>query len=287
MENIFKISKITDTSLVGFGFLVDYSEGYKNGKNIYTRFNLDNAIQLFDGAFSNLSIPGNFFNRINELEKELNEFYTENECRMIINIFKRIISETSSLHFDSVNIGYGIDQILITNSVYWEYIIDDSIYDLSCIEYVDYFKYHDSLTYVAEFNFAEYDENMNEIDSYKHTEILTDQIHDYWGLDIIKEIQTQKFKTGCFTEVILTFEDGQEISHLYLPFDKLTNSTIFSEYIMNNVVISIKRSKSLRKISTLIIPTLDQIVKMGEAYNEFTEWYLLCNGKFYFNETDK
>ena len=256
MENIYKISKITDTSLVGFGFLVDYSEGYKNGENIYTRFNLDNAIQLFDGAFSDLSIPSDFFNRINELEKELNEFYTENECRMIINIFKRIISETSSLHFDSVNIGYGIDQILITNSDYWGYIIDDSIYDLSCIDYVDYFKYNDSLTYVAEFNFAEYDENMNEIDSYKHTEILTDQIHDYWGLDIIKEIQTQKLKTGCFTEVILTFEDGQEISHLYLPFDKLTNSTIFSEYIMNNVVISIKRSKSLRKISTLDLPPI-------------------------------
>ena len=48
-----------------------------------------------------------------------------------------------------------------------------------------------------------------------------------------------------------------------------------------------KRRKALRKISTYIIPTIDQVAKLGEAYNEFIEWYLPCWGKFYFNEADE
>ena len=116
---------------------------------------------------------------------------------------------------------------------------------------------------------------------------MTDQIQDYWDFDIDKKVHLQKLESSCFTEVILTFDDGQMIFNLYIPFECLSNSTLFTDYILNSELRSSKLRKALRKLSTYIIPTIDQVAKLGEAYNVFIEWYMPCNGKFYFNEDDK
>jgi hypothetical protein len=287
METNFKIPLLNEPLLVGIGYYNDYLNGYKKGNKISARINLDYALDLFDNAVPSLIDPNTFMVRINEIQIELCEFYTTIESRMIVNLFKKIISSRLS-SFLGVDIGSnGVEILSYDNLIYWEYIIDDSIYDLYCVEYIDYFNYKGVFTYVTELHIIEYDDDMNETDSFTYLEVMTDQIQDYWDVDIEKKIHLKKLESNCFTEVILTFDFGQEISNLYMPFERLSNSTLFSDYILNTEVRSSKRRKALRKISTYIIPTINQIDQIGEAYYEFLEWYLPCWGKFYFNEDDK
>ena len=287
METKFKIPLLNEVAIVGKGYYTDYHNGYKKGKKISARINLDYALDLFDNAIPGLIDPNTYMVRINEIQIELCEYYTTIESRMIVNLFKKIMSSRISFFLKVDKSSNGVEILSYDNLKYWEYIIDDSIYDLYCVQYIDYFNYKESFTYVTELHIIEYDDDMNETDSFTYLEVMTDQIQDYWDFDIEKKIHLQKLESSCFTEVILTFVDGKEIFNLYMPFECLSNSTLFTDYILNTEVRLAKQRKALRKISTYIIPTLDQIAKMGEAYNEFIEWYLPCSGKFYFNEADE
>ena len=287
METNFKIPLLNEVAIVGKGYYTDYHKGYRKGKKISARINLDYALDLFDNAIPGLIDPNTYMVRINEIQIELCEYYTTIESRMIVNLFKKIMSSRISFFLKVDKSSNGVEILSYDNLKYWEYIIDDSIYDLYCVQYIDYFNYKESFTYVTELHIIEYDDDMNETDSFTYLEVMTDQIQDYWDFDIEKKIHLQKLESSCFTEVILTFEDGQEIFNLYMPLECLSNSILFTDYILNTEVRLSKQRKALRKISTYIIPTLDQISKMGEAYNEFLEWYLLCSGKFYFNEADE
>jgi hypothetical protein len=288
METNFKIPLLNEVSLLGIGYYTDYYKGYRKGTKISARFYIDYAIDLFESAISDLIDPDKFQVRINELQIELSEFYTIEESRMVINLFKKSISLRSKAHFKKEQINFGLDFLKIDNLKYWEYLVKETIYeDFLSVEYIEYFKYKNSYTYVIEFLYVEFNDDGEVIDESTGVEIMTDQIHDYWDFEIDKKIHLQKLEFSCFTEVILTFVDGQEIFNLYMPFERLSNSTLFTDYILNREVRTPKRRKALRKISTYIIPTIDQVAKLGEAYNEFIEWYLPCWGKFYFNEADE
>jgi hypothetical protein len=284
METNFKIPLLNEPLLVGIGYYKDYLNGYKKGKKISARINLDYALELFDNALPGLIDPNTYLVRINQIQIELCEYYTTIESRMIVNLFKNIISFRISSFLEINKSSNGVEILSYDNLEYWEFIIDDSIYDLYCVQYIDYFNYKGCFTYVTELNIIEYDDDMNETDSFTYQEVMTDQIQDYWDFDIEKKIHHQKLDSNCFTEVILTFDFGQEIFNLYMPFERLSNSKLFTDYILNTEVRSSKRRKALRKISTYIIPTINQIDQIGEAYYEFLEWYLPCWGKFYFNE---
>ena len=287
METNFKIPLLNEPLLVGIGYYKDYLNGYKKGKKISARINMDYALDLFDNAVPGLIDPNTYIVRINEIQIELCEYYTTIESRMIVNLFKKIMSSRISFFLEVDKSSNGVEILSYDNLKYWEYIIDDSIYDLYCVHYIDYYNYKGCFTYVTELNIIEYDDDMNETDSFTYQEVMTDQIQDYWDFEIEKKIHRQKLESSCFTEVILTFDFGQEIFNLYMPYENLSNSTLFTDYILNTEVRTPKRRKALRKISTHIIPTIDQIDKIGEAFNEFMDWYLPCWGKFYFNETDK
>ncbi len=287
METNFKIPLLNEPLLVGIGYYKDYLNGYKKGKKISARINLDYALDLFDNAVPGLIDPNTYMVRINEIQIELCENYTTIESRMIVNLFKKIMSSKISSFLEVDKSSHGVKILSFDNIKYWEYIIDDSIYDLYSVQYIDYFHYKGCFTYVTELNIIEYDDDMNETDSFSYQEVMTDQIKDYWDFDIEQKIHLQKLDVSCVTNVILTFHNRQEIFNLYIPFEKLSDSISFTEFILDTEVGSDQRMNALRKISTNIIPAEDQIVKMGEAYNDFIDWYLPCNGKFYFNETDK
>lgn len=287
MEKKFKIPLLNEVAIVGKGYYTDYHNGYKKGKKISARINLDYALDLFDNAIPGLIDPNTYMVRINEIQIELCEYYTTIESRMIVNLFKKIMSSRISFFLKVDKSSNGVEILSYDNLKYWEYIIDDCIYDLYCVQYIDYFNYKESFTYVTELLIIEYDDDMNETDSFTYLEVMTDQIQDYWDFEIDKKFHLQKLESSCFTEVILTFDFGQEIFNLYMPFERLSNSTLFTDYILNTEVRTPKRRKALRKISTYIIPTIDQASKLGEAFNEFMDWYLPCWGKFYFNEADE
>ena len=288
MDTKIEIPLLSEVSLYGSGYYIDYLKRYKNGKTISARFDIDEAFILFEKALPDLVDLNKFRVRIDELQTELLDHYTLEESRMVINLFKKSISLRSNAHFKKEKISIGYDIIKVDNIQYWEYIVNDTIYeDLLAVEYIEYFKYQDSFTYVIEFLYLEFNDDGEVIDEYNGVEIMTDQIKDYWDFDIDKKIHLQKLEASCFIEVILTFDFGQEIFNLYMPYEKLSNSTLFTDYILNTEVRTPKRRKALRKISTHIIPTIDQIDKIGEAFNEFMDWYMPCNGKFYFIETDK
>lgn len=288
METKIEIPLLNEVSLYGSGYYIDYLKRYKKGKTISARFDIDEAFILFEKALPDLVDLNKFRVRIDELQTELLDHYTLEESRMVINLFKKSISLRSNAHFRKEKISIGYDIIKVDNIQYWEYIVNDTIYeDLLAVEYIEYFKYQNSYTYVTEFLYLEFNDDGEVIDESKGVEIMTDQIQDYWDFDIDKKIHLQKLEASCYTEVILTFDFGQEIFNIYMPFERLSNSMLFSDYILNTEVRTPKRRKALRKISTHIIPTIDQIDKIGEAFNEFMDWYLPCWGKFYFNEDDK
>ena len=287
METNFKKPLLNELILVGTGYYNDYLDRYKKGKEISARINLDCALDLFDNAIPGLIDPNTYIVRINELQIELCEYYTPVESRMIVNLFKKIMSFRTSCIEEGEEIGLELDYVSINNIDQWDYLVGESIYDLCCVQFIDYFNYKGYFTYVTELHIIEYDDDMNETDSFTYLEVMTDQIQDYWDFDIDKKVHLQKLESSCFTEVILTFDDGQMIFNLYIPFECLSNSTLFTDYILNSELRSSKLRKALRKISTYIIPTIDQVAKLGEAYNVFIEWYMPCNGKFYFNEDDK
>lgn len=288
METKIEIPLLNEASLFGTEYYIDYLNRYKKGKTISARFDIDEAFILFEKALPDLVDPNKFRVRIDELQTELIDHYTLEESRMIINLFKKSISLRSTPHFRKEPICNGYDIIKVDNLQYWENIVNDTIYeDLLAVEYIEYFKFNNLYTYVTNLLYLEFNNDGEVIDEYNGVEIMTDQIQDYWDCDIDKKIHLQKLESSCLTEVILTFVDGQEIFNIYMPFEHLSNSTLFTDYILNKEVRTPKRRKALRKISTHIIPTTDQIDKIGEAFNEFMNWYLPCNGKFYFNETDK
>jgi hypothetical protein len=288
METKIIIPLLNETALIGLGYYIDYHKGYRKGKKISARFNIENALDLFENAIPDLIDPCKFQVRINELIIELSEFYTIEESQMVINLFKKSLSLRSSAHFKKVQISFGYDILIIDNLKYWEYLVEDTIFeDLSNVEYIEYFRYKNSYTYVSTFLYSEFNDDGEVIEKFNGVEIMTDQIQDYWDFDIDFNIHFDKLKTSCYTNVELTFVDGQETFDIYMPVDKLSNSTMFKNYILNTQVRSKKRRKSLLRISTDVLYSEEEITEKGGVYSTFIEWYLPCNGEFDFNEDDK
>jgi hypothetical protein len=227
-----------------------------------------------------LKKPNLFRKKTNDLQEELLQYYTSDESRMIVNLFKKIVSERSSSIFQTENQRNGIKNILVNNLKYWKYIIEDSIYDIICVEFIECFQYQNSLTYVAHFIIPEYDDDFNKIDSFTDEMIMTDQIKDYWDYYDPNNDMTK----SCKSEIILTFNKTQEIINLSIPFEKLKHKQDFVDFLLDNEVRSEERRLDLCKISTSIILTKEQIENIGNDYDLFLSWYLECSGKFYFNE---
>jgi hypothetical protein len=279
MKVLFKIPYVNEMETEGVGHYLDYfaRESVKNRE--IKKFNLDRAIDILDDAVPDLISPNLLHNKMNELQDELEQHYSKVESRMITNLLKKTISENCADLFHLINEGSGFYNVLITNLKHWEYIIEDSIYDLCCVKFIEYFEYSNSLTYAAQFVFPEYDEELNEIDSYEHTNIMTDQIQDYWNYNK----PDNDFTKSCKAELILTFNDNQEIFYIFIPFENLISKKDFENFLLDNAVITEERKLDLCKISVHIVLTDEQIKIIGNDYDVFSSWYLECSGKFYFN----
>lgn len=280
METNFKIPYLNEEFLIDTSYNADYVREYKKGKKISARINIDDAVDLFEIARPGMLDPNRFINVINELQISLKEYYTEDESRMIVNLFKKIMSEKAAHHLEANKCAFSLEVLSINDLNFWDYLIDQSLYDINSVQHIDYFYYEDYLTYVAEINIIEYDTDMNVTDSFTFHEVLTDQIKDYWDFEL-----DHKMEGSCLTHVIFTFDESQEMATLYVPFEMLLTKETFLDQILRTRLISQKIN--LRKISTFIVQTPNQIEEMGMMYDEFISWYLACKGKFYFNEDDK
>ncbi len=190
------------------------------------------------------------------------------------------MSEKAAHHLEANKCAFSLEVLSINDLNFWDCLIDQSLYDINSVQHIDYFYYEDYLTYVAEINIIEYDTDMNVTDSFTFQEVLTDQIKDYWDFEL-----DHKMEGACLTHVIFTFDESQEMATLYVPFEMLLTKETFLDQILRTRLKS--KKINLRKISTFIIQTPNQIEKMGMMYDEFISWYLACKGKFYFNEADK
>jgi hypothetical protein len=280
METNFKIPYLNEEFLIDTSYNADYVREYKKGKKISARINIDDAVDLFEIARPGMLDPNRYINVINELQINLKEYYTEDESRMIVNLFKKIMSEKAAHHLEANKCAFSLEVLSINDLNFWDYLIDQSLYDINSVQHIDYFYYEDYLTYVAEINIIEYDTDMNVTDSFTFQEVLTDQIKDYWDFEL-----DHKMEGACLTHVIFTFDESQEMATLYVPFEMLLTKETFLDQILRTRLKS--KKINLRKISTFIIQTPNQIEKMGMMYDEFISWYLACKGKFYFNEADK
>lgn len=283
-----KIALINESKMVGKGYYYEYLKNYVTGKKISARIDLLDAKKIFVKYMLELIDPILFLDKVNQLQIELNDFYTEVESRMIINLFKKHVSIRAGREFNTEDIAFGLDYVIINDSEIWEYVIFQTItQSIFSVEYIDYFKYKDSFCYVVTFRIAVLDENDVEIDEFNEFDLLTDQIKDYWDLELHQKIHLEKSQKSCLAHLILTFDKGQEMCLQYVPFKMLGKKELFVAQLLKKQVKSNKRKRNLKKISTFIFQTPDQKEKMGSIYNEFISWYLPCNGKFYFNETDK
>jgi hypothetical protein len=280
METNFKIPYLNEEFLIDTSYNADYVREYKKGGKISARINIDDAVDLFEIARPGMLDPNRYINVINELQVNLMEYYTEDESRMIVNLFKKIMSEKAAHHLEANKCAFSLEVLSINDLNFWDYLIDQSLYDINSVQHIDYFYYKDYLTYVAEINIIEYDTDMNVTDSFTFHEVLTDQIKDYWDFEL-----DHKMEGSCLTHVIFTFDESQEMATLYVPFEMLLTKETFLDQILRTRLKS--KKINLRKISTFIIQTPNQIEKMGMMYDEFISWYLACKGKFYFNEADK
>lgn len=280
METNFKIPYLNEEFLIDTSYNADYVREYKKGKKISARINIDDAVDLFEIARPGMLDPNRYINVINELQINLKEYYTEDESRMIVNLFKKIMSEKAAHHLEANKCAFSLEVLSINDLNFWDCLIDQSLYDINSVQHIDYFYYEDYLTYVAEINIIEYDTDMNITDSFTFQEVLTDQIKDYWDFEL-----DHKMEGACLTHVIFTFDESQEMATLYVPFEMLLTKETFLDQILRTRLKS--KKINLRKISTFIIQTPNQIEKMGMMYDEFISWYLACKGKFYFNEADK
>jgi hypothetical protein len=280
METNFKIPYLNEEFLIDTSYNADYVREYKKGEKISARINIDDAVDLFEIARPGMLDPNRYINVINELQVNLMEYYTEDESRMIVNLFKKIMSEKAAHHLEANKCAFSLEVLSINDLNFWDYLIDQSLYDINSVQHIDYFYYKDYLTYVAEINIIEYDTDMNVTDSFTFHEVLTDQIKDYWDFEL-----DHKMEGSCLTHVIFTFDESQEMATLYVPFEMLLTKETFLDQILRTRLKS--KKINLRKISTFIIQTPNQIEKMGMMYDEFISWYLACKGKFYFNEADK
>ena len=280
METNFKIPYLNEEFLIDTSYNADYVREYKKGKKISARINIDDAVDLFEIARPGMLDPNRYINVINELQINLKEYYTEDESRLIVNLFKKIMSEKAAHHLEANKCAFSLEVLSINDLNFWDCLIDQSLYDINSVQHIDYFYYEDYLTYVAEINIIEYDTDMNVTDSFTFQEVLTDQIKDYWDFEL-----DHKMEGACLTHVIFTFDESQEMATLYVPFEMLLTKETFLDQILRTRLKS--KKINLRKISTFIIQTPNQIEKMGMMYDEFISWYLACKGKFYFNEADK
>jgi len=280
MKAPFKIPHLNEMEIKGIGFYFDYLvRNSLKGREI-KKFKVCEAIDLFEDAMPDLKNRNLFRKKTNDLQEELLQYYTSDESRMIVNLFKKIVSEKSSSIFQTENQRNGIKNILVNNLKYWQYIIEDSIYDIICVEFIECLQYQNSLTYVAHFIIPEFDDDFNEIDSFTDEMIMTDQIKDYWDYYDPNNDMTK----SCKSEIILTFNKTQEIINLSIPFEKLKHKQDFVDFLLDNEVRTEERRLDLCKISTSIILTKEQIENIGNDYDLFLSWYLECSGKFYFNE---
>jgi hypothetical protein len=108
---------------------------------------------------------------------------------------------------------------------------------------------------------------------------MTDRIQDYWNYNKPNHDLTE----SCKAEVILTFNENQEIFYIFIPFEYLSNKQDFENFLLDNAVITEERRLDLCKISVHIGLTFEQIKIIGDDYDVFLSWYLECWGKFYFN----
>lgn len=281
MKALFKIPHLNEMEIKGIGFYFDYLvRCSKTDREIKKIPLIDEVIDLIEDAMPDLKTPNLFRKKMYDLQEELLQYQTIDESRIITNLLKKIISERSSCIFKTKNQGNGIENILVNNLKYWEYIIDDSIYDLICVDFIECLQYLNSFTYVAHFIITEYDDDFNGIDTFTDEMIMTDQIKDYWNYYEPNNDMTK----SCKSEIILTFNKTQEIINISIPFEKLKHKQDFVDFLLDNEVRSEERRLDLCKISTSIILTKEQIENIGDDYDLFLSWYLECSGKFYFNE---
>ena len=280
MKTPFKIPHLNEMEIKGIGFYFDYLvRSSKTDREIKKIPLIDEVIDLIEDAMPDLKTPNLFRKKIYDLQEELLQYHTIDESRIITNLLKKIISERSSCIFKTKNQGNGIENILVNDLKYWEYIIDDSIYDLICVDFIECLQYLNSFTYVAHFIIPEYDDDFNKINSITDTMIMTDEIKDYWNYYEPKHDMTK----SCKSQIILTFNNNQEIINLSIPFEELKLKQDFVNFLLDNEVKTEARRIDLCKISTSIIFTNEQKEKIGADYDVFLSWYNECSGKFYFN----
>ena len=191
---IITIPYLEDTYLYGNSFVINWMLFTEKKTNSEINLNLDFCKSIFDSAIDELNNPKTFFRKIDWIYNELITHYGVENSRMLINLFKKIVSDVTDLTSENFNenplsdkIKYpfkiteekvGVKCISIYQTWAWELIIEESLFAFKNLESLDLIPFKDSYIYFTSIYYPE-DDNCDEDDEPSFI-VMTDELKDYW-----------------------------------------------------------------------------------------------------------
>ena len=157
---------------------------------------IKDCFEHFQLSINKLKNCKTFYEKLDLLQKDISIEYGQNNGRIVINLFKKIISQTTEIiieflkenslpikmnyPFDIIEEEIGIKTIHINENWVWDLIIEESIETLINLNPLELFHYKDSFIYSAQINTPEFNQDYEEDEP--HYIVLSDEKKDYWEI---------------------------------------------------------------------------------------------------------
>jgi hypothetical protein len=157
---------------------------------------IKDCLKHFQLSTDELKNRRTFYKKLDLLQKDISNEYGQDYGRIVINLFKKIISITTeniieflmenslpkkiNYPFDIIEEEIGLKTIYINENWVWDLIIEESLVILINLNPVELFPYKDSFIYSTQINTPEF--NQDSEDDEPHYIVLTDDRKDFWEI---------------------------------------------------------------------------------------------------------